>query len=140
MHLHALLLFAVLELAGCAGSADLCLYYQEFVPGQSLLIFSPNYPRSYPKGVDCIWEAVAPSNSKFILNCSDIFLPEVSEMRPILPSQEDVTALLLKDLDTSVSRIFVCLKNCGLKRKHVRDLWTNKMHMLEAECDRKRLW
>lgn len=79
-------LFVLLTLCGAvllahaAGPYDNCLYYQDVAAGQILYVFSPNYPNSYPKGINCLWEAVAPSNSHFILQCFDFSIPAVSEI------------------------------------------------------------
>jgi hypothetical protein len=79
MRLSLLLLATgALIIGGALGASNGCDYYQEVAAGQTFQVFSPNYPSNYPKGVDCRWEAVAPSNSKLILNCSVFSLPNVS--------------------------------------------------------------
>jgi hypothetical protein len=57
-----------------------CVYYQDVAAGQSFNVYSPNYPNNYPSGISCSWEAVAPSNSHFILQCNEFSTPAVSEM------------------------------------------------------------
>ncbi|PNF43142.1 Venom serine protease 34 [Cryptotermes secundus] len=52
-----------------------CVYYQEVAAGQSFNVYSPNYPNNYPSGISCTWEAVAPSNSHFILQCDEFSTP-----------------------------------------------------------------
>ena len=79
MRLYLLLLTTgALVIGGAAGASADCDYYQEFAAGQTFQVFSPNYPSNYPKGSDCRWEAVAPSNSKLTLQCSEFSLPKVS--------------------------------------------------------------
>jgi hypothetical protein len=63
------------------GSSDSCVYYQEVAAGQSFDALSPNYPYRYPNGIDCRWEAIAPSTSHFILDCTVFSIPKVSEIR-----------------------------------------------------------
>jgi hypothetical protein len=80
MGLYLLLLTTgalVVEQAAAASAG--CNYYQNVAAGQTFQVFSPNYPFNYPKGADCRWEAVAPSNSKLILTCSVFNVPKVSE-------------------------------------------------------------
>ena len=80
MRLYLLLLTTgALVIEGALGASEGCNYYQEVAAGLTFQIFSPNYPLKYPRGVDCRWEAVAPANSKLILNCSNFSLPQVSE-------------------------------------------------------------
>lgn len=79
MRLYLLLLTTgALVMRGAAGASADCNYYQEFAAGQTAQVFSPKYPNNYLSGSDCRWEAVAPSNSKLILQCSDFSLPQVS--------------------------------------------------------------
>ena len=63
-----------------AAASPGCNYYQDVAAGQTFQVFSPNYPSNYPGGVDCRWEAVAPSNSRLTLTCSTFNLPRVSVM------------------------------------------------------------
>jgi hypothetical protein len=94
-----LILPGMVLLADAAGSSDNCVYYQDVAAGQSLDVFSPNYPNSYPKGVDCTWEAVAPSTSHFILVCDDFSIPNVSDILFALsPSVQIHTFMLLNIL------------------------------------------
>jgi len=80
MQLYLLLLTTGALVIGEAGAASPgCTYYQDVVPGQTLYVFSPNYPNKYPAGADCRWDAVAPSNSKLTLTCNTFNLPKVSE-------------------------------------------------------------
>ena len=80
MQLYLLLLTTGALVIGDAGAASPgCTYYQDVVPGQTYTVSSPSYPNNYPAGVDCRWDAVAPSNSKVVLTCSIFNLPKVSE-------------------------------------------------------------
>ncbi|KAJ6647070.1 Venom serine protease 34 [Pseudolycoriella hygida] len=53
-----------------------CDYFQSVVPGQTYDVFSPNYGGYYPGGTNCRWRAVGPTNSKLIVNCIDVTLPQ----------------------------------------------------------------
>jgi hypothetical protein len=80
MRLYLLLLTTgALVIGDAAAASPGCTYYQDVAAGQTFQVFSPNYPNNYPKGADCRWEAVAPSNSKLILTCNIFNLPKVSE-------------------------------------------------------------
>jgi len=79
MRLYLLLLTTgALVIGDAAAASPGCNYYQTVAAGQNFQVFSPNYPSTYPAGVDCRWEAVAPSNSKLIFTCSEFSLPQVS--------------------------------------------------------------
>jgi hypothetical protein len=82
MRLLLLLLTTAATVIG--GAAQGCNYYQDFGAGQTFQVYSPNYPSSYPKGTDCRWEAVAPSNSKLTLTCNDFSLPYVSNYNAVM--------------------------------------------------------
>jgi hypothetical protein len=85
MRLSLLLLMSgALVIGGAAGASVGCDFYQDIAAGQSFKIFSPNYPSKYPNRADCRWVAVAPTDSKFILNCSEFSLPQVSKMQNFL--------------------------------------------------------
>jgi hypothetical protein len=73
-----LVTYGAILLVDAVSTLDDCVYYQEVAAGQSFDVFSPNYPNNYPSGISCSWEAVAPSNSHFILQCNDFSLPAVS--------------------------------------------------------------
>jgi hypothetical protein len=77
-----MLLSALLILCGTvllAHSDDSCVYYQDVAAGDAVDFIPPNYPLSYPRGANCRWEAVAPSTSHFILDCS-VSMPQVSDI------------------------------------------------------------
>jgi hypothetical protein len=79
MRVYLLLLTTgALVMGGAPGASAACGYYKEVTAGQTFQVSSPNYPDNYPKGVECLWEFVAPSNSKFTLSCSVFSLPYVS--------------------------------------------------------------
>lgn len=76
MRVYLLLLTTgALVMGGASGASAGCVYSKEFAAGQTFQVLSPNYPNNYSKGVDCLWEAVAPSNSKLTLSCSIFSLP-----------------------------------------------------------------
>jgi len=80
MPLYLLLLTTgALVIEEAAAASQGCNFYQDVAAGQNFQVFSPNYPSNYPGGVDCRWEAVAPSNSKLLLTCTAFNLPKVSE-------------------------------------------------------------
>jgi hypothetical protein len=70
----------VVLLADAVWTLDNCVYYRDVAAGETVNVYSPNYPNKYPSGASCSWEAVAPSNSRLILQCNDFSLPTVSEM------------------------------------------------------------
>lgn len=77
-----LILCGTALLADADTTSDSCVYYQGVAVGRRYQVYSPNYPLSYPTGIDCRWEAIAPSTYNLILDCS-ISIPRVSEMRVI---------------------------------------------------------
>lgn len=80
-----LILCGTALLAAADTTSDSCVYYQDVAVGRKYQVYSPNYPLSYPtgiNGIDCRWEAIAPSTYNLILDCS-ISIPRVSEMRVI---------------------------------------------------------
>jgi hypothetical protein len=80
MDVLLLVTYGAILLVGDVWTLDNCVYYQDVAAGQSLNVYSPNYPQNYPAGISCSWEAVAPSNSRFILQCNEFSIPTVSEM------------------------------------------------------------
>jgi hypothetical protein len=84
MGVFLLVTYGFLLLLDAAWTLDNCDYYEEVAAGRSVNVYSPNYPRGYPSGISCSWEAVAPSNSHFILQCNNFYLPAVSNMLRIL--------------------------------------------------------
>ena len=82
MRLYILLLTTgALVIRDAAAASPGCNFFQNVAAGQTFPVFSPNYPSNYPRGVNCRWEAVAPSNSRLILTCSVFNLPRVSECK-----------------------------------------------------------
>lgn len=75
MDVILLVTYGVILLADAVWTLDNCDYYQDVAAGQSVNVYSPNYPSYYPSGISCSWEAVAPSNSRFILQCNDFSVP-----------------------------------------------------------------
>jgi hypothetical protein len=73
-----LVTYGAVLLLEAAWALDGCDYYQEVAAGESVYVYSPNYPSNYPAGISCSWEALAPSNSRFILECNNFALPSVS--------------------------------------------------------------
>jgi hypothetical protein len=85
MRLQLLLLTTVaIVIGGAAGQSAGCNYNQAIAAGQTLQVFSPNYQQNYTGGVNCRWEAVAPSTSILILTCNDFNLPPVSDCNAVI--------------------------------------------------------
>ena len=90
-----------LVIGGAVGASVYCDFYQDIAAGQTFKIVPPNYPNKYPNGADCRWQAVAPTNSKLILNCSEFSLPQVSKTRNFLSVYLGLPKLFL---NTSLQR------------------------------------
>ncbi|KDR21543.1 venom serine protease-like [Zootermopsis nevadensis] len=65
-----LILCGTALLADADTTSNNCDYYQDVAVGRKYQVYSPNYPLSYPTGIDCRWEAIAPSTYNLILDCS----------------------------------------------------------------------
>ncbi|CAH2097813.1 unnamed protein product [Euphydryas editha] len=53
-----------------------CDYTQDVELGRKYYIYSPNYPRRYPRGIQCRWQATCPTGTYCRLNCPDIAIPQ----------------------------------------------------------------
>jgi hypothetical protein len=80
MDVFLMVTYGAILLVDAVWTLDDCVLYREVAAGQSVEVYSPNYPNNYPSGISCTWEALAPSNSHFILQCIDFSLPKVSKM------------------------------------------------------------
>jgi hypothetical protein len=80
MDVFLLLTYGAALLVDVVWTLDNCVYYRRVAAGQSLNVYSPKYPSNYYTFTNCTWEAVAPSNSHFILQCNEFTLPAVSDV------------------------------------------------------------
>ncbi|KAL4716436.1 hypothetical protein ACJJTC_015864 [Scirpophaga incertulas] len=55
-----------------------CDFFQNVQVGQTYYVYSPNYPNSYPSGVQCRWVATCPTGYNCRLDCPVISLPQTS--------------------------------------------------------------
>lgn len=60
------------------GQFNGCDYHQKLDINKSYNVFSPNFPYSYNSKTYCRWTAEAPMGYSVILNCTEIYLPQVS--------------------------------------------------------------
>lgn len=67
-----------LMIAPIFGQFNGCDYHQKLDINKSYNVFSPNFPYSYHSKTYCRWTAEAPIGYSVILNCSEIYLPQVS--------------------------------------------------------------
>lgn len=54
-----------------------CDYYQELEMGKQYYIYNPEYPQFYKAGTSCRWVARSEQNTKVVLSCEDIDIPQV---------------------------------------------------------------